>query len=266
MKRPNLYTALITSCLSQALKHSAYFFDTSSRITFDAGWTEPGTLTVTGSSTGVDCYFITADKSEESPLADITWQFRRLIGQSYIPPRRAFGFQQSRWGYRTEEEVREVVNKFRDAEIPLDAVCLDIDYMEDYQDFTVDKSKFPDMKKFASELKAEGVHLVPIIDAGVKIKQGYSVYDEGIAHNYFCTKEDETPYTAGVWPGCSKFPDFLNPDARCWFGAKYETLTSLGIEGFRNDMNEPTMFYSDKSLAETFKKVKTFEGKNLDIN
>lgn len=242
------------------------FFDTSSRITFDAGWTEPDTLTVTESSTGVDFYIITADKSGESQLADITRQFRRLIGQSYIPPRWAFGFQQSRWGYRTENDVREVVKKFRDAEIPLDAVCLDIDYMEDYEDFTVDKAKFPDMKKFASELKAEGVHLVPIIDAGVKIKKGYSVYEEGIAHHYFCTKKDGTPYTAGVWPGRSNFPDFLNPEVRSWFGAKYETLTSLGIEGFWNDMNEPAMFYSDESLAETFKKVKAFEGKNLDIN
>jgi alpha-glucosidase len=242
------------------------FFDTSSRITFDAGWIDPGTLTVTGSSTGVDFYIITADESGESSLADITRQFRGLIGQSYIPPQWAFGFQQSRWGYRTEDDVREVVKKFRDAEIPLDAVCLDIDYMEDYEDFTVDKSKFPDMKKFASELNAEGVHLVPIIDAGVKIKKGYSVYKEGIGHNYFCTKKDGTPYTAGVWPGRSHFPDFLDPEVRSWFGAKYETLTSLGIEGFWNDMNEPAMFYSDESLAETFKKIKTFEGKNLDIN
>jgi alpha-glucosidase len=242
------------------------FFDTSSRITFDAGWTEQDTLTVTGSNTGVDFYIITADKSGESSLTDITRQFRRLIGQSYIPPRWAFGFQQSRWGYRTEDDVREVVKKFRDEEIPLDAVCLDIDYMEDYEDFTVDNAKFPDMKKFASELKAEGVHLVPIIDAGVKIKKGYSVYEEGIAHHYFCTKKDGTPYTAGVWPGRSNFPDFLNSEVRSWFGAKYETLTSLGIEGFWNDMNEPAMFYSDESLAETFKKVKAFEGKNLDIN
>ena len=242
------------------------FFDTSSRITFDAGWTEPDTLTVTGSNTGVDFYIITADESGKTPLADITRQFRRLIGQSYIPPRWAFGFQQSRWGYRTEDDVREIVKKFRDAEIPLDAVCLDIDYMEDYEDFTVDKAKFPDMKKLASELKAEGVHLVPIIDAGIKIKKGYGVYEEGIANHYFCAKKDGTPYTAGVWPGRSNFPDFLNSEVRSWFGAKYETLTSLGIEGFWNDMNEPAMFYSDESLAETFKKVKAFEGKNLDIN
>ncbi|HAH61839.1 MAG TPA: alpha-glucosidase, partial [Treponema sp.] len=161
---------------------------------------------------------------------------------------------------------REVVRKFRDAGIPLDAVCLDIDYMQDYEDFTVDETKFPDMKQLAEDLKAEGVHLVPIIDAGVKVQKGYSVYEEGTEHNYFCAKKDGSAYTAGVWPGRSHFPDFLNPDVRSWFGAKYGNLTSLGIEGFWNDMNEPAMFYSEESLAETFRKIKTFEGKNLDIN
>lgn len=242
------------------------FFDTSSRIAFDVGWTVPDALSVAGSGTGVDFYVITADGEAASALTGIVRQFRELIGQSYIPPRWAFGFQQSRWGYRTEKDVREVVRNFRDARIPLDSVCLDIDYMQDYEDFTVDKTKFPDMKQLAEDLKAEGVHLVPIIDAGVKVQEGYGVYEEGKAHNYFCTKKDGSAYTAGVWPGRSHFPDFLNPDVRSWFGAKYGNLTSLGIEGFWNDMNEPAMFYSEESLAETFRKIKTFEGKNLDID
>jgi alpha-glucosidase len=241
------------------------FFDTSSRITFDTGWTSPDMLSVEGSSTGVDLYVITAENKKSPDPADIVRQFRELIGQSYIPPRWAFGFQQSRWGYRTEKDVREVVQKYHEAQIPLDAVCLDIDYMQDYEDFTVDETKFPHMRQLCEELKDDGIHLVPIIDAGVKVKQGYSIYEEGIEHNYFCTRDDGSAYAAGVWPGRSHFPDFLDPKVRSWFGAKYEKLTSLGIEGFWNDMNEPAMFYSDESLAETFKKIKKFEGLNLDI-
>ncbi|MCK9170990.1 MAG: alpha-glucosidase [Treponema sp.] len=241
------------------------FFDTPSRITFDAGWTVPDLLSVTGSATGVDFYVITPRREDTPELTDIVSQFRDLIGRSYIPPRWAFGFQQSRWGYRTADDVREVVQKFHNERIPLDSICLDIDYMQDYEDFTVDETKFPHMKQFAEELKTDGIHLVPIIDAGVKIKKGYDVYEEGMAHNYFCTKKDGSAYAAGVWPGRSHFPDFLDPGVRNWFGAKYENLTSLGIEGFWNDMNEPAMFYSDESLAETFGKIKTFEGKNLDI-
>lgn len=254
------------------------FFDSSSKVTFDIGWTTPEKLTVTGSNTGVDLYLITADKNtdvadknnfcpmEESELSNITTQFRKLIGQSYIPPRWAFGFQQSRWGYRNEKDVRYVIDKFNEAKVPLDSVCLDIDYMDEYKDFTIDENKFPKMKNFVDEIKKEGVHLVPIIDAGVKVKEGYDVYEEGVKNNYFCKMEDGSNYTAGVWPGRSHFPDFLNSDARKWFGLKYKNLTSLGLDGFWNDMNEPAMFYSDKSLKDVFNKIASLKGKNLDIN
>lgn len=51
--------------------------------------------------------------------------------------------------------------------------------MERYKDFTVDEERFPDLKGLAADMQAEGIHLVPIIDAGVKIEDGYSVYEEG---------------------------------------------------------------------------------------
>ena len=47
-------------------------------------------------------------------------------------------------------------------------------HMERYKDFTVDPNRFPDLKQLTSELKAQGIRLVPIIDAGVKIEEGYS--------------------------------------------------------------------------------------------
>ncbi len=242
------------------------FFDTSALISFDVGWTDEDTITVTGSNSGIDVYIITQEnQTEESDLANITRQFRELIGQSYIPPFWAFGFQQSRWGYKTADDIKEVINQFAAAQVPLDSVCMDIDYMDEYKDFTVDSKKFPKIKEFVEETKKDGIHLVPIIDAGVKIADGYDVYEEGVQKEYFCKMKDGSPYTAGVWPGRSHFPDFLNPDVREWFGAFYKNLTSLGIEGFWNDMNEPAMFYSDKSLSDVFAKIDSLKGKNLDI-
>ena len=137
--------------------------------------------------------------------------------------------------------------------------------MEEYEDFTVDKNKFPNLKKLSDDMKKEGIHLVPIIDAGVKIKEGYSVYEEGVKNDFFCKRADGSFYTAGVWPGRSHFTDFFKKDARSWFGKKYKVLTDLGIDGFWNDMNEPAMFYSDESLAEVFETLEKYKGKNLDI-
>ena len=63
-------------------------------------------------------------------------------------------------------------------------------------------------------MKEQGIRLIPIIDAGVKVEQGYSVYDEGVENGYFCKREDGSDFIAAVWPGDTHFPDVLNAEAR----------------------------------------------------
>lgn len=150
------------------------FVDTSEAVQFDTGYTDMDRLDVTVPGKNYDLYIL----REETPLA-IAHRFRRLIGKSYVPPKWAFGYGQSRWSYMNAAEVREVVRRHRDNHNPLDAVYLDIDYMERYKDFTVDETRFPDFRQFAMEMRAEGIHLVPIIDAGVKTEEGYKVYEGG---------------------------------------------------------------------------------------
>ena len=237
------------------------FVDTPSKLTFDIGFTDSNILSIECETGDFALYIITGES-----LYDIVRQFRGLIGRSYIAPKWAFGFQQSRWGYRTADDVRKVVKKYRESGIPLDAVYLDIDYMERYKDFTVDKKSFPNFKEFVAEMKYEGIHLVPIIDAAVKIEDGYDVYVEGVRDNHFCKTADGRDFTAGVWPGKTHFPDFLNSKTRKWFGDKYKTLVDDGIEGFWNDMNEPAIFYSEKGLASALEAANEAKGKDLDIN
>lgn len=240
------------------------FFDYPGKITFDMGYLDINTIQVTCEKADMMVYIITPDS--EPVLKDMVHQFREIIGQSYIAPRWAFGFQQSRWGYKTEEDIRTVYSEYKKEGIPLDAIYLDIDYMIDYKDFTVNPSRFPSLKKLSDDLKKEGVRLVPIIDAGVKIEKGYDVYEEGVKKGFFCKGKDGTEFVAGVWPGKTHFPDFLNPEARKWFGNKYKILTDMGIEGFWNDMNEPAIFYSEEGIAEVFEKVASFKGKELGVN
>lgn len=221
------------------------FFDYPTAITFDIGHTLQDKLTVSCEEADLDLYVIDGENAY-----DIVKQFRKIIGRSYIPPKFAFGFGQSRWGYTTAEDFKNVVKQYRENHIPMDLLYMDIDYMEGYKDFTVNEKNFPDFKAFVDEMKAQDIHLVPIIDAGVKIEDGYDIYEEGVKNNYFCKREDGSNFAAAVWPGRTHFPDVLNKDAREWFGSKYETLISQGIDGFWNDMNEPAIFYSDEGMAE----------------
>ena len=236
------------------------FLDNPGKVTFDIGYTQQDTAVITAESWDMDVYFVGGED-----LKDIVRQFRHMIGRSYIPPKWAFGFGQSRWGYKSEDDVREVERRYRELGIPLDSIYLDIDYMERFKDFTLNNETFPNFPEFVKEMREKHIHLVPIIDAGVKIEEGYPVYEEGVENGYFCKDEDGKEFVAAVWPGRVHFPDMLNPEARRWFGLKYKFLLDQGIDGFWNDMNEPSIFYSEKRLEKVFEELESFRGKNQDL-
>lgn len=221
------------------------FFDYPAKLLFDIGCTKQDILCVACEKADLYLYVITGDS-----LSAVVKQFRQMIGRSYIAPKWAMGYGQSRWGYKTPDDFRKVVDTYRELHIPLDAVYMDIDYMERYKDFTVNQEVFPDFAAFAAEMRSKGVHLVPIIDAAVKIEPGYDVYEEGVESGYFCTGEDGKPFQTAAWPGPTYLPDVLNTRAREWFGEKYRILTDQGIDGFWNDMNEPSIFYTEQSMAD----------------
>lgn len=251
-------------------KSKGLFIDYPGRVIFDIGYLDKNELVITVCNENFTAYEITSEKDSESDesrnyLYSIVRQFRHIIGKSYIPPRWAFGYQQCRWSYMSADEVSEVVDNYRKRNIPIDAVYLDIDYMERYKDFTVNNETFPEFAGFVKEMHDKHIHLVPIIDAGVKIEDGYETYEEGKRNGYFCKEADGGDFVAGVWPGRVHFPDVLNADARKWFGHGYKVLLDAGIDGFWNDMNEPAIFYSEKHLKEVFDKIDEYKGRNLDI-
>ena len=238
------------------------FVDYPGEIIFDVGFTDKGLLTITTATDQLDFYFL-----EGSSINDLAKSFLSLVGKPFLPPRWSFGYHQSRWGYVTQEDVETIVEKFDTYQIPLDAVYLDLDYMDDFKVFTISEERFPKFVNMISSFKTKGIQVVPIIDPGVKIQKGYDVYEEGIKGKFFITGKDGQPFQASVWPGLTHFPDFLNPKALGWWGSKYKMLHDMGINGFWNDMNEPAIFYSPEGLE---KSVKTLvetatKDKNLGI-
>ncbi len=236
------------------------FVDYPGKLTLDMGYTRMDELRITPEDWNLDFYLLEGDS-----ILEIVTAFRNMVGRSYIPPKWAFGFGQSRWGYKSAEDIRAVVRGYREQGIPLDSVYMDIDYMERFKDFTIDEGRFPDFPQFVKEMEQEHIHLVPIIDAGVKIEEGYEVYEEGLEKGYFCKDKEGKEFVGAVWPGKVHFPDVLNKDARKWFGSKYKYLLDQGIEGFWNDMNEPAIFYSEKNLNQVMKEIKGIKNDNMDM-
>jgi len=212
------------------------FLDNSykSTINFGASTNEEfSSLSVTQGE--LNYYFISGDN-----VAGIVDNYTALTGRAKLPPYWSLGYQQSRWSYYPENEVYRIANTFREKSIPCDVIYLDINYMDNYKVFTFSPADFPDPGKMVRTLRDSGFHVACIIDPGIKVEEGYNAYEEGKAKGLFVKYPNGKEYTGSVWPGKSNFPDFTNPKAREWWGSKFNFYTKIGIEGFWNDMNEPS--------------------------
>ncbi|MBR3765494.1 MAG: alpha-glucosidase [Clostridia bacterium] len=236
------------------------YFDDPGAVTFDLGYTRSDEAVITSENGDLSVYIIEGDS-----LTDLVKQFRRVIGKPYLPPKWGMGYIQSRWGYVTADDLREVVRGHREKHIPLDTVSMDIDYMDDFRDFTWDAKKFPDLKAFTDELRADHIRVMPIMDAGVKLHPGDSTFDAGMEKGYFCKKADGETFVGAVWPGKAVFPDFLREEVRQWFGDCYRPMLEAGVEAIWNDMNEPAIFYSVEGLQAAYDKADSLRGGNIGV-
>jgi len=171
-----------------------------------------------------------------------TWAW--LTGTTPMPPLWSFGYQQSRYSYYPEAEVRRIADRLRSERIPADVIWLDIDYQLKNRPFTVDPERFPHFDQMIKDLRAEHIRTVVITDLHIADlpNAGYKPYDEGIAGDHFVKNPDGSMYVGVVWPGKSVFPDFTRKASREWWGTLYSDFVSKGIAGFWNDMNEPAIF------------------------
>ncbi len=206
------------------------FFDfASERKNVTSFWSDGGEM---------NYYFIYGPK-----LIDVAQRYTRITGTAEMPPLWALGYQQCKWSYYPESQVREIAQKLRNLKIPCDAIYLDIDYMDGFRCFTWDSERFPDPKNMVDDLLEDGFKTMVIIDPGIKIDREYSVFKEAFEKGYFCRRADG-PYVKGkVWPGECYFPDFTNPEVRSWWASLFQDLIeNIGIAGVWNDMNEPALF------------------------
>ncbi|MEU0810866.1 glycoside hydrolase family 31 protein [Streptomyces sp. NPDC005970] len=173
-----------------------------------------------------------------------------LTGAPAVPPSWALGHHHARWGFGGQEEVRRVVAGYRERELPLSALHLDIDHLAGHRVFTVDAGRYPDLPGLAAELREGGTRLVSIVDPAVKAEPGTAAYDSGSAEEVFVRDARGREVRGVVWPGEAVFPDFTDPRVRKWWGGLYAERLAQGFSGVWHDMNEPVSFaaFGDPTL------------------
>jgi alpha-glucosidase len=172
-------------------------------------------------------------------ISGILSKYTELTGRADLPPMWALGYHQCRWHKYTQAEVLELGAKHRELDVPLDTLWLDIDYMDGYRVFTWNDELFPNPGAMLSELAADKLGAITIIDPGVKHDPGYAVHDDGVAKDVFARTAGGGNYIGQVWPGDTLFPDFTKPETREWWGALNAEHVRSGLAGIWNDMNEP---------------------------
>ena len=221
-------------------KNVAYgiFFDNSYKSYFDFGHSSQQRVWFGAEGGELNYYFFYGPS-----IKKVLTRYSDLTGRMPLPPMWALGNQQSRWSYYPESMVEEVVRQYRQRDLPLDVIHLDIDYMRGYRVFTFDADRFPDPKGLTERLGRDGVKVVTIVDPGVKNDpDNYYVFKQGTAQNFFQRRSNGDLFVPKVWPGDSVFVDYTLPEARRWWGDLHRFYLDNGIAGIWNDMNEPSDF------------------------
>ncbi len=230
------------------VKGKAYgiFFDNSFRSEFDFGKERPPVSSFWAQGGEMNYYFIAGPE-----ISEVTQGYHQLTGLPSMPPIWALGFHQCKWSYKSQEEVLSVASEFQRREIPCDVIYNDIDYMDEFRCFTWNEEPdfFPDPKGMSDALAEKGIRLVVIIDPGIKIDPGYTVYDSGVENGVFCQRMDGPLFNGSVWPGECHFPDYTNPKTRDWWADLFpDFVKNSGVAGIWTDMNEPAVFNEDKTF------------------
>ncbi|XP_068225861.1 sucrase-isomaltase, intestinal-like [Palaemon carinicauda] len=233
--------------------HSVLFFNTNA-MEYSTYVLSDGSPALTFRSIGgiIDLHFFLGPS-----LEDVNIQYTNMIGLPAFPLYWTLGFQLSRYGYTSVEDVREVRERMRAMAVPQDGQTIDIDYMLRFRDFTYDTDVWAGLPEFAEELHNDNIKLTIILDPALVIDfENYSPGQRGKDADVFVKwmSEDLVPadqepgcesYVVGyVWPDTkTMFPDFFKPETKAWWANELAIFhETVNYDAIWIDMNEPSNF------------------------
>ncbi|PNP42332.1 hypothetical protein TGAMA5MH_06014 [Trichoderma gamsii] len=189
-----------------------------------------------------DFYFVAGP----TPVAAVQ-QYGEFAGFPTMQPYWGLGFHQCRYGYQDAFNVAEVVQNYSLANIPLETMWTDIDYMDRRRVFSVDPQRFPMpmMRELVDHLHANDQHYVVMVDPAVAY-QDYPPANQGLEDNIFLLRQNGSVWIGVVWPGVTVFPDWFSANVTSYWNGQFQTFfnadTGLDIDALWIDMNEPSNF------------------------
>ena len=218
-------------------------FDNSARGEMDLGKGEADILRFEAKG-GRTAYVVVSGQT----YSDIVRNFAGVTGHQPLPPRWAFGNMASRFGYRTESETRDVVERHRKAGFPLDAVILDLfwfgrDIKGHMGNLDWDRQAFPQAEQMIADFKADGIQTVLITEPF--ILRTSKRWEEALSNGALARDATGQPRTFDFYFGHGGLVDMFDPAASQWFWSRNQALLEQGVEGIWGDLGEPEAHPSD---------------------
>ncbi len=218
-------------------------FDNGADGFLDLGASEPAVLQMEAKGGRMSYIVVAAD----------TWpalaeHYTEVTGRQPLPPRWALGNFASRMGYHSQAQVEDVVRRYRQDSIPLDAVVLDLfwfgpDIKGHLGNFDWFRDSFPQPERMMSDQEKNGVKTVLITEPFVLEKT--QTFDETVQKGLLGKDAYGKPYLYEFYFGHTGLLDIFNPDTRAWFWNIYKKHTLAGVDGWWGDLGEPEVHPDD---------------------
>mmetsp|Transcript_56516 Transcript_56516/g.123584 ORF Transcript_56516/g.123584 Transcript_56516/m.123584 type:complete len:1328 (-) Transcript_56516:77-4060(-) len=221
------------------------------RRVYPASYTSDGKWLSWGFLGSLELYIMPA-----ASLSAGTQAYMDLTGVPRMPPRYAFGFLASKWGWGNSSDIKDTVQSFRTQQFPIDAVVMDYEWYSMrtdrgfsphgeswFEDFGIRKDMFADPNRQLRELRSSlKVHLGAIR----KPRLGNDrLLDQAHRNGWLLP---------GGLPG-GKFPpdidrsysfrrnlDFSKTEVRDWYARQLLHLIGVGLDFWWNDEGETEYF------------------------
>lgn len=252
--------------------YSGLFFDNPAQTFFNVGSNDYSDMSgkyYFGALYGdLDYYFFLGDT-----VVDVLGQYTTLTGRSPMPPKYVFGYHQGCYGYFDRRTLEGVANAYRNANIPIDGLHIDVDFQDNYRTFTHSEKKFPNAaQQMFPGLRALGfkcsTNITPLLTDNVLdengqmtvyaqrqglLQMGGLIYNthagEGPSPNLYEGKvaygsnDGFNPYIpVGDLGAPGNYPDLGRAGVRTVWGQQYAHLiNNLGMEMIWQDMTCPAL-------------------------
>lgn len=218
-------------------------FDNSAKGALDIGKTETDVLQFEAIG-GRTSYVVAAEES----YPELIQSYTQVTGRTPLPARWTLGNFASRFGYRTEQEARETVAKFKQAGIPLDAIIFDLywfgkDVRGHMGNLRWDKEAFPTPEKMMADFNQQGVKTIVITEPFILTSS--KSWQSAVEHDALAKNLAGQPKVFDFFFGETGLVDVFDKKGTDWFWQYYQAMHEQGVTGWWGDLGEPEVHPHD---------------------